>query len=519
MQRVLMFVFASMTLSFATFADSEALRVDGGLISGIEDNGAQAYLGIPFAAPPVGDLRWKEPQAVVPWDGVRKCDSFGPICPQTAYPAMSIYVQPEMEQSEDCLNLNVWTTAEAGEKLPVMVWIHGGALTRGAGSLPNYNGAYLAKKGVVLVSINYRLNVFGFLAHPELTAESPNASSGNYAVLDQIAALEWVQRNIEQFGGDPGNVTIFGESAGSWSVHFLMASPLADGLFHRAIGQSGSAFAGNPNLQEAQGETPSAEAGGLAFAQAAGVESLEALRAMPTDAILNAYAELPSDAPFRATANVDGYALTDTVLNTFQQGNYNQVPVIVGSNANEMTSLTDPTTNPRTKEALDEWVAETFGETANEFYTHYPVEGPTGVREAYLAALRDQWFTLGMRTWAELNTAHGNDAYLYFFAKVPPRRGHEFFKAFHAAEIAYVFGTLDPSQAEYTDADRRLSDTLSSYWVNFAKTGDPNGPGLPRWDPYSAETAPYLLIDDDPAVDHHLLKQQLDYQLRSLAVE
>lgn len=519
MQRFTTTVLAALAVCVAAAADDAAIRVDGGLISGIEDNGARAYLGVPFAAPPTGDLRWKAPQPVVPWDGVRACDAFGPICPQTPYPAMSIYVQPEMEQSEDCLNLNIWTTGEPGDKRPVMVWIHGGALTRGAGSLPIYNGAYLAKKGVVLVTINYRLNVFGFLAHPELTAESPNATSGNYGILDQIAALEWVQRNVEQFGGDADNVTIFGESAGSWSVNFLMASPLAEGLFHRAIGQSGAAFAGNPRLSEPAGDVPPAEAGGVAFAEAAGADSIEALRALSTEEILGAYAALPDDAPFRATANVDGYVLPDTVLNRFRSGAFNQVPVIVGSNANEMTSLADPTTVPAAKEALDAWVEETFGDHAGEFYTHYPIEGPTGVRDAYLAALRDRWFTLGMRTWAQLNSAHGNGSYLYFFAKVPPRRGHEFFKAFHAAEIAYVFGNLLSDQAAYTEADHALADTLSSYWVNFAKSGNPNADGLPQWDAYTSETEPYLLIADDPSGDHHLLKQQLDYQLKNLGAE
>lgn len=516
MPRSVVFAFVAVVFCSLASADDEALRVDGGLISGTSDGGVRAYLGVPYAAPAVGDLRWKEPHPVVPWEGVRTCDAFGPICPQTPYPAMSIYVQPEMEQSEDCLTLNVWTDAKAGDMKPVMVWIHGGALTRGAGSLPNYNGAYLAKKGVVLVTINYRLNVFGFLAHPELTAESPHESSGNYGILDQIAALEWVQRNIEQFGGDPGNVTIFGESAGSWSVNFLMASPLAKGLFHRAIGESGAAFAGNPRLDAAEGDTPAAESGGLAFAEAAGADSIEALRALSTEEVLQAYAELPEDTPFRATANVDGYVLPDSVLNLFQQGNYNQVPVIVGSNADEMTSLTNPATVPKTKEKLDEWISENFGEQSSDFYTYYPADGPAGIRNAYLAALRDRWFTLGMRTWAQLNTRHGNSSYLYFFAKVPPRPGKEFFKAFHAAEIAYVFGTLDPSQASYTEDDRRLSDTVSSYWVNFAATGDPNGPGQPDWEPYAAETEPYLLITDDPAGDHHLLKEQLDYQLKSL---
>src|SRR5215510_5235571 len=228
--------------SVITNAFNETIRVEGGLISGVIEEGIRSYKGIPFAAPPVGDLRWKPPQPVLKWEGVRNCDAFGPECPQAPYPAGSIYALPPQKQSEDCLFLNVWTAAKEGEKLPVMVWIHGGSLTRGSGSNRVYDGTSFAKKGVVLVTINYRLGPLGYLAHPELTAESPQRSSGNYGVLDQIAALKWVQKNIAAFGGDPARVTIFGESAGSWSVNVLVASPLARGLFHRAIGESGGSF-------------------------------------------------------------------------------------------------------------------------------------------------------------------------------------------------------------------------------------------------------------------------------------
>lgn len=505
-------VFALYTVALAASADIQAVRVDGGLVSGLDENGIRVYRGIPFAAPPVGELRWKEPQPVAAWEGVRDCSAFGPICPQTPYPAMSMYVQPELPQSEDCLYLNVWTAAEAADRLPVMVWIHGGGLTRGAGSLPNYDGAVLAQKGVVLVTFNYRLNVFGFLAHPALTAESPHHSSGNYGVLDQIAALEWVQRNIGRFGGDPQNVTIFGESAGSWSVNFLMASPLAKGLFHRAIGQSGSAFAANPSLSTPSGGSPAAETGGLALAKAANAAGLADLRALGASEVLRAYDRLPENTALHPTANVDGYVLRDTVLNLFRSGKFNRVPVIVGSNADEMTSLTDPSAVPSTKEELDAWVAKEFGAAAAEYYTYYPAAGPSGVRDSYLAALRDRWFTLGMRTWAQLNAAQGSPSYLYQFTKQPPVKGQAFFRAFHASEVAYVFGNLDPERAAYGDADRALAETLASYWVNFASSGDPNGAGLPRWEPYEPNGESYLAIGDLPSGQSHLLKEALDFQ-------
>src|SRR5215475_9858277 len=257
-------------LSGSALTANDTVRVEGGLISGSVVDGVRSYKGIPFAAPPVGELRWKAPRPVGAWEGVRECDAFGPDCPQAPYSESSIYYSPPRKQSEDCLYLNVWTAAKAGEKRPVMVWIHGGALTRGSGATGAYDGTALAKKGVVLVTVNYRLGPLGYLAHPELTAESPNRSSGNYGVLDQIAALKWVKRNIAAFGGDPGRVTIFGVSAGSWSVNVLVASPLAKGLFHRAIGESGGSFGPMTRLKEDMPKMPAAEKIGESFAKAAG---------------------------------------------------------------------------------------------------------------------------------------------------------------------------------------------------------------------------------------------------------
>src|SRR3954464_1760761 len=287
MRRIALVSAALIASAWSMLAAPDTVTVDGGQIAGAVDRGVRVFKGIPFAAPPVGPLRWRPPQALVAWSGVRDATVFGAECPQTQYPAGSVYIRPIQRQSEDCLFLNVWTTARAGDRQPVLVWIHGGALTKGSGISDVRDGVPLAKKGIVLVSLNYRLGPLGYLAHPELSAESPHHSSGNYGVLDQIAALEWVQNNIAAFGGDPARVTIAGESAGSWSVNTLVASPLARNLFIRAIGESGGRFTRTPHLREDRG-MPSAEAVGLALAKAVGADSLAALRALPADTIVAA---------------------------------------------------------------------------------------------------------------------------------------------------------------------------------------------------------------------------------------
>src|SRR5215216_1756975 len=366
---VITFVLGSLGLAFSA---NDAIRVEGGLISGSSVDGVRSYKGIPFAAPPVGDLRWKPPQPVVAWDNVRECTEFGPQCPQAPYPQGSLFYSPPQKQSEDCLYLNVWTAAKQGDKRPVMVWIHGGALTRGSGSTRTYDGTAFAKKGVVLVTINYRLGPLGYLAHPELTAESPNQSSGNYGVLDQIAALKWVQKNIAAFGGDPNRVTIFGESAGSWSVNTLVASPLAKALFHRAIGESGGSFGPMTYLKEDRDKLPSAEKVGAAFAKAAGADSIKALRALPAGKIIEVFNNDPEGKKFRTQPNVDGWALPDEIRNIFAKGKQNDVPVIVGSNANEMTSLTVPATVPKTMEDYRKRVESQYGAMIKGFDAVYP---------------------------------------------------------------------------------------------------------------------------------------------------
>jgi para-nitrobenzyl esterase len=479
----------------AMAAGPDSIKVEGGLIAGTSANGVRAFKGVPFAAPPVGELRWKPPQPVVAWTGVKRADATGPRCEQTPYATTSVFYEPPETTSEDCLYLNVWTAANPGDKRPVMVWMYGGALVRGSGAVPTYDGTSLAKKGVVVVTINYRLGVFGYFAHPALTAESPNHSSGNYGALDEVAALKWVQRNIAAFGGDPGRVTIFGESAGSWSVNVMMATPLAKGLFHRAIGESGGRFTRGVRLA-------AAEQAGVTFARNLGAESLPALRALPADKLLAATG-------FRTAENIDGWVLPDDVRNLFAQGKHNKVPVIVGSNGNESTTLGGANGVPKTMDEYRTRIRTQYGEMASEFDAAYPVKSEADIAEAILGSARDTTFTWQMREWARLNTAAGSKAYLYQFTHVDPipTKG---LGAYHTAEIEYVFNNLWRDWS-YTDIDRRVADTMSNYWVNFATTGDPNGAGLTRWPTYDSKAEAYLELGDNPTVRNHLLAPQLDF--------
>ena len=501
-------------LNFSSRADSASgqVRIEGGLITGTTADGVRSFKGIPYAAAPAGDLRWKPPQAVAAWEGVRECNAYGPDCPQAPYPQASLYYSQPRKQSEDCLYLNVWTAAtRAGEKRPVMVWIHGGALTRGSGATGVYDGAAFAKKGVVLVTINYRLGPLGYLAHPELTAESPQHSSGNYGVLDQIAALKWVQKNIAAFGGDPSSVTIFGESAGSWSVNTLVASPLAKGLFHRAIGESGGSFGPMVRLKEDGKDLQSAEKIGAAFARAAGADSLAALRALPAEKIIDVFNNDAEGKKFRTSPNVDGWVLPDEIRNIFSKGKQNDVPVIVGSNANEMTSLTVPAMVPKTVEQYRKRVEPQYGEMIHEFEALYPVKSDADVPTAYLDSLRDVTFTLPMRTWARMTATGRSKAYLYYFTHAPPNPNSKYLGAFHAGEIAYVFNNLNRQNPLMQEGDYKLADMMSSYWVNFAKTGNPNGKGLPTWKPYDSREEAYMDFGDTVRMRNHLLKEQLDF--------
>jgi para-nitrobenzyl esterase len=461
-------------------------HVESGLLSGVAsaDSSVTVFKGIPYAAPPVGDLRWRPPLPPPAWAGVRPADIFGPICPQLGPPPGSFYQQEfylhEEPQGEDCLYLNVWTAATAAsERRPVMVWFHGGALVEGSGSLPSFHGETLARKGVVLVTVNYRLGVFGYFAHPALSAESEQHVSGNYGLLDQIAALRWVRDNITAFGGDPGNVTIFGQSAGAMSVFALLVSPLAGGLFQRAIGQSGSPF----SFRELR-TLHQAEQAGVQRAAAWGTAELVQLRELSVATLLGTR-DAASFAN-RGGLTIDGWAIPDNPARMMADGRRHAVALLVGATADEWTPMGSTALDV---DAFRQQARQRYGKRAAEFLRLYSVESDTDVARAQIASMSDLMFA-GMRAWAEAQSAHGpQPAYLYYFDRKLPGRDSGFFGAFHSSELYYVFDTLHTTDRPWQAADHRLADVMTSYWVNFAATGDPNGEGLPAWPAYDGPSA------------------------------
>ena len=449
-------------------AVSDPVRLDSGLVSGAAGSTAEVkvYKGVPFAAPPVANLRWRAPQRPASWEGVRKAEQFSPTCMQSA---AGPNAQPA---SEDCLYLNVWTPAKsAADRRPVMVWIYGGAFTSGSGSTPGYDGDALARKGVVVVTFNYRLGIFGFFAHPELTKESDRGASGNYGLMDQLAALDWVRRNIAAFGGDPKKVTVFGESAGSMSVADLVASPQAKGLFIRAMGESAGWSGLNIGKMRSLAE---AEQAGVKTAEGLGAQSLAQLRQITADALLKASR---GGGPV-----VDGWLLPEDPAKIYAEGKQNAVPLLVGSNKDEGTFFLQPA-------GAEPFLTQTrrrLGDLADTFLKLYPAGSDDETNASQLAAYRDEaaWV---MRNWARLQTKTvKTKAYLYYFTHEPPAapggKGGRGRGATHTAEIPYVF--QNPGNRPWTDVDHQLSDTMSSYWVNFATDGDPNGKGLPKWPAY-----------------------------------
>jgi para-nitrobenzyl esterase len=476
-----MLMLSVLILSAAAIA--APVRVEQGLLAGAPgtDPSVTVYKGVPFAAPPVGELRWRAPRPALPWQGVRKADQFGPNCIQVMRDGLGPWTKEYQAQgttSEDCLHLNIWTAARsAKEKRPVLVYFHGGAFTDGSGNVPVYDGEGLAKKGIVVVTVNYRVGVLGFMAHPELTKESERKASGNYGLLDQVAALEWVKKNIAAFGGDPAQVTIGGQSAGASSVHALTASPLAKGLFIRAMPQSGS------NVRQGRGQSlADAEKAGVKYAESKGATTLAALRALTPDQILAGGT--------RFFPIVDGWFLPKSADEIFAAGEGSDVPTLTGWCADEGSFNDDYGKLPAAE--FRKRMTQQAGAQAEEILKLYATASDAESAESQKAVSRDRGM-VSMYLWA---TNHKSKVYTYFLTHETPGPTQGRYGAFHSSELPYVFDNLRLSNRPWTEADRKIAATMSQYWANFIKTGDPNGKGLPKWPAVSATEAQTMELGD-----------------------
>ena len=492
-------------LCLATMAqarEAPVVQTPAGALRGEALEGINVFRGIGYAQAPVGRMRWRPPVAAAGWDGQRDATRFGPACHQPPSRPGSIYAPAEAPaMSEDCLSLNVWAPADA-DNAPVFVWIHGGSLTAGAGSEDMYDGARMAAEGLVVVTINYRLGVLGYFAHPDLSQESPEGVSGNFGLLDQIEALRWINRNITAFGGDPDNVTIAGESAGALSVMYLMAAPAAHGLFHRAIAQSAYMIS-TPALRETVHGTPSAEESGLALSRKIEVRGLSRLRAMDAQAI-TVEATL---AGFLPLGNVDGKVLPAQPIEIFDQGKQAPVPILAGFNEGEIRSLRfllPP--QPADAAAYEAQIRGRYGELAGAMLERYP---STDLDEAMLATTRDAMYGWTAERLVRKQTGLGQPSFLYYYDHGYPAADEAGLHAFHASEIPYALGTLEstpPHWPEIPDAEqeRQLSTAMLEYWATFARDGVPEAAGQPGWRPYGEERA-YMAFDGTPAPGERLM--------------
>jgi para-nitrobenzyl esterase len=505
----------------ALAAINAPVRIESGLVQGVPagDPSVTAFKGIPYAAPPVGDLRWRPPARPLAWSGVRTADRFGDICPQLQNPGGE-------PMSEDCLVANIWTgAASSNERRPVLVWVHGGGFGAESGSAPKLDGEALAKKGVVLVTFNYRLGPLGFLATPELSQESGHNASGNYGLMDDIALLQWVQRNIAAFGGDPDKVTFFGHSAGGGTVNFLSISPMAKGLYSQALAESQVRWPSDLELRYLSSswrEKSKAEKDGAAYVEKLGAKSLADLRAMPWRALLletpNTEVEVYTGGTGRPPLFrpvIDGYVLPHTFSQAFALKAQNPVTYIAGNNRDEggaapegiWAKLRAPGAakpeitrgSPRQVATLADYQAAArrkFGPMADEFLKLYPASTDDEAARQNNAAIHDN-SQVSTYLWARQWTRDtGKPMYTYWWAHAQPGPDHDTRGAYHGSEIPYVFDSLDKIDLPWTDEDRRVADTMSSYWANYAKTGDPNGPGLPAWPRFDAKTPRVMVLGD-----------------------
>ncbi|MES2518603.1 MAG: carboxylesterase family protein [Bacteroidota bacterium] len=474
-------------MAFSTFAQT-IVKTENGEIEGYTNQGLRIFKGIPFAAPPVGEFRWKAPQPVKSWEGIKKCIAFG-ASPMQASPVPFMcwseeFLIPKEPISEDCLYLNVWSGAKSNkEKRPVFVYIYGGGFRSGGAACPIYDGEAMAKKGVIFVSINYRVGVFGFLAHPELSKESSHNASGNYALMDMIAALKWVQKNIEAFGGDAKNVTIAGQSAGAFGVNYLVASPLTKGLIHKAIAESGGSFYKNPLRPDV--DMKGAEEMGVKYAKSLNCSNLAELRAKSSEEIQKYQGGLSSPI-------VDGYVMPEGIFEIFSQGKQNDIPTIVGWNEDDRVS------GPPVKvEIFKEQMEKRFGDNTADFFKAYPAETEQQSVQSQMALGRDESFGVQDYTWAKMQVKTGKSrVFIYNFnRKLPAHTPETQFGAFHTGEVPYAYNNLHTVKRPWEAIDYKIADMMSSYWVNFAKMSNPNGKGLPVWETYQPVTEQVMIID------------------------
>jgi para-nitrobenzyl esterase len=510
----------TLTILFATTLAGSALaqervKTANGIVEGTSEqsSGVRTFKGIPFAAPPVGNLRWQPPQPVKNWKGVRKTDQFGPRCMQR--PIFGDMGFRSNGMNEDCLYLNVWTPAKTGkERLPVLVYFYGGGFVAGDGSEARYEGESMARKGIVALTVNYRLGVFGFLAHPELTKESPHRASGNYGLLDQTAALRWVKQNIAAFGGDPSRVTIAGESAGSVSVSAQMASPLSKNLIAGAIGESGSIIGALSAVPLAEGEQS-----GVKFATSVKATSLAALRAMPAEKLLEATGRPGTPFP---SPTIDGYLFPKAPLEIFSAGEQARVPLLVGSNSEELGYFVILGRESPNVENYRKALVRLYGDKAEEVFKLYPASNETEVMDAAQDLASDRFISYSTWKWLDVSTkTGGKPTYYYLYSRPRPAMRPEMGNAtpglaggvvkdapaanqwppksrgaVHSAEIEYAMGNLDSNKVyAWTPEDYKVSKVMQEYFANFIKTGNPNGQGLPNWPTF--DTGQRMIIDVD----------------------
>jgi para-nitrobenzyl esterase len=511
-RRIALCVAAAVALATPSFAQAPVAKAPAGTLTGETEGALNVFKGIPYAKPPVGPLRWKAPVPLPRWSGMKSATDFGPACIQPESKLNNIYAGPKLPMSEDCLTLNIWAPANA-HNAPVFFWIYGGALWGGASREPMYDGTKLAQRGVIVVTINYRLGVLGWLAHPELSKESPLGISGNYGLLDQIAALRWVKANISAFGGDASNVTIAGESAGGLSVMYLMASPEARGLFAKAIAES-AYMVSTPALKETVHGMPSAEDGGIQLAKALKAPDIAALRAMDPMK-LTAAAAAARFAPFGA---IDGHVLPGQLVDVFDKGEQAHVPILAGFNAGEVRSLRILAPPPPANAAdYEKIIRERYGDLADEFLKLYPSDN---LQESVWATTRDALYGWTAERLVRNQTAIGERGYLYLFDHGYPTMDNAGLHAFHASELPFVFGTYDRTGPLWpkipdTAEEHALSDAMVDYWTSFARSGKPQATNEPDWPAFGSDAA-YMHFTDTPHPSDHLMPGMYTLQEQSV---